>query len=570
MADWKIKIEKSTREKSDSGIFHPLVLEILKARGIKNEKDMKDFFESGYENLDNPEKIKSMDLATKRIAQAKEKKEKIAIFGDYDADGVTATALLFETLKNLGFEDVSTYIPDRQVEGYGMNKKALEYLKQININLIITVDCGISNEKEIKLAKEMGIDVIITDHHSIPENIPDAFCIINPHLIDSGFVSENLAGVGVAFKLAQALYKKIDPQKLDYLKWSLDIVAIGTIADCVPLTDENRILVKYGLLVLSKTRRVGLQELFKVGRIVIDENNIPDTHKVGFQIAPRINAAGRMDHASISYNLILEKDRVRSRNLALEVESKNQGRQKITAEIFREVQILAKNSFKNRKIIFAENPHWPVGVLGLVAGRITDEFKKPSAILQKQGTEFTGSLRSIPEVNIISLLRKCSGLIVKFGGHAQAAGVTVSQENITKFYEKLEKLIDEELDGKELKNDLEIDAEISCDEIDWSLINELKRMEPFGEGNEEPVFLIKNMSITDYKVCGNGSKHLKLLLKSDERSPKVFDSIGFGLVGKFSDIKVGDKIDIVFNLKEDHWNGNKKIQLNLIDLKKAA
>jgi single-stranded-DNA-specific exonuclease len=567
MPSWKIKIKNMPLKKDASEKYHPFVLELLKNRGIEKEPDIMNFFESGYESLGNPFDISDMKNAVARIKEAKEKNEKIVIFGDYDADGVTATALIYETLENLGFKNISVYIPDRQAEGYGINEKALENLKNLKTDLIITVDCGISNWREIKKAKELGMEIIITDHHMIPEKIPEALFIINPHIPNSGFQSKGLAGVGVAFKLAQALFEEMNPDGRDYLKWMLDIVGIGTIADCVPLLGENRILVKYGLLVLSKTRRVGLQEMFKVGRIAIDENNVPDTHKVAFQIAPRINAAGRLDHASVSYNLILEKDRAKARVLALEVESKNQERQKITSEIFREVQILAKNAFGDKNLIFAENPHWPVGILGLVSGKITDEFKKPSVILQKQENEYVGSLRSIPEINIIEALKECSDLIEKFGGHAQAAGVTISPKNIEKFYEKLALVIDKKLDGKERVSELEIDLEISPENIDWDFINELKKMEPFGQGNPEPVFLMKSMTIMDLRVCGNGSKHQKLSLKGSDGSPKIFDSIGFGFGNKFPDLKNGDKIDIVFNLKEDDWNGNKKIQLNLIDLK---
>lgn len=570
MADWKIK-NTEKYNKDNPGKYHPIIFELLKNRGISEGEAIKDYFEHNYENLADPNEISGMEKAVERIARAKKNSpeggEKIAVFGDYDADGVTATALIYETLENLGFKNISVYIPDRQAEGYGINEKALKYLKEQEISLIITVDCGISNWKEIEKSKSLGIDVIITDHHATPEKIPKAFSVINPNIPDSGFRSKDLAGVGVAFKLAQALYKKIDPGKTDQLKWMLDIIGIGTIADCVPLLGENRILAKYGLLVLSKTRRIGLQEMFKVGRITVDENNVPDAHKVAFQIAPRINAAGRMDHASISYNLILEKDRTKARNLALEVESKNQERQKITGEIFREVQIIAENVFKNKNFIFAKNEHWPVGILGLVAGKITDEFKKPSMILQKQESEYVGSLRSIPEVNIIETLKECSDLIERFGGHAQAAGVTISHNNISEFCEKISQLIDKKIDGKEIITALKIDLEIMPEDINWELMAELKKMEPYGIGNEEPVFMAKNMIVMDYRICGNGSKHLKLSLKGKSKSPKIFDSIGFGFGDKFPNLKNGDKIDIVFNLKEDNWNGNKKIQLNLVDLK---
>ncbi|HRY82897.1 MAG TPA: single-stranded-DNA-specific exonuclease RecJ [Candidatus Moranbacteria bacterium] len=546
--------------------YNPIVLQLLQNRGLEKIEEIEKYFDFDYEkDLGDPSQISGMEKAVERISKAKE--EKIAIFGDYDADGVSASALIYETLTNLGFKNIICYIPDRQLEGYGMNENAIDYLQKEKVNLIITVDSGITNVSEVEKAKELGMDVIITDHHHAPEILPKAHAIINPNIPNSGFIFKDLAGVGVAFKLAQGLYQKIAPEKKDQLKWLLDLVALGTIADCVALISENRILVKYGLLVLSKTKRAGFQEIFKVGRIDISENNIPDTRKIAFQLAPRINAAGRMDHANAAYKLLIEKEGAVARVLALELESKNQNRQKITSEIFREVQILAENSFKDRKFIFAENEHWPVGILGLVAGKITDEFQKPSMIMQRQEKEFVGSLRSVPEINIVEIIEKCSDMLIKFGGHSQAAGVRVRHENIEKFCEKISKLVEEELAGKEITLNLEMDAEITADDIDWELISDLKKMEPFGMGNEQPVFCVKNMQVVDLKIVGNGSKHLKLALKGEGKSPKIFEAIGFSLAEKFPQIKKDDKIDIVFNLEEDEWNGNKKMQLKLIDIK---
>lgn len=537
-------------------------------RGINQEADIEKYFKADYEtDISDPFLFSDMEKAVARIARAKEKKEKVAIYGDYDADGVTATALLFESLEKLGLENVIVYIPDRQLEGYGMNMEAVEYLRQEKVDLIITVDCGITSHEEIKKAGKLKMDVIITDHHHVPLTLPGALAIINPNLKGCQYPEKNLAGVGVAFKLAQALYEKMNPKEAEQLKWLLDLAAIGTVADCVPLLGENRVLAKYGLIVLSKTKRKGLLEMFKVGRISISEDDLPDTHKISFQVAPRINAAGRMDHASISYKLILEKDPVKARDMALEVESKNQSRQKITGEIMREARAIAENSFKNKKFIFAENEHWPVGLLGLVAGKIADEFNKPALILQKQEKEFVGSLRSIPQVNIIEILEKCSDLLIKFGGHAQAAGVRVAYSQIEKFYVKFGQLIEDQLEGKDISPQIEIDMEIGAEDINWELLGQIKKMEPFGEGNEEPVFLAKNMMVENLRVVGNGSKHLKLAIRAKDASPKIFDGIGFGLGDKFPNLKNGDGIDIVFNLQEDEWNGNKKIQLKLIDLK---
>lgn len=569
--NWKIKDENNSLKNISGGKLHPVVLKLLAGRGIVKEEDIEKYFRFDYEkDLADPFAISGMEKAVARIIAAKNKNEKIAIFGDYDADGVTASAVLFETFSMLGFGALPCYIPDRQTEGYGLNEKALEYLYGQGIKLIITVDCGITNVSETEKAKNLGMDVIITDHHHAPEILPAALAIINPNVPNSGFEFKYLAGVGVAFKLAQALTEKMAPEKTEQLKWLLDLAAIGTIADCVPLLGENRLLAKYGLVVLSKTRRPGLLEMFKVGRIDISENNVPDAHKVAFQIAPRINAAGRMDHANTAYKLLMEKKPTVARDLAIELEGKNQERQKITAEIFREVEILANNSFRDRKFIFAENAHWPVGVLGLVAGKITEAFRKPTAIFQHQTDRLVGSLRSIPEVNIIETLQECRGQLIKFGGHAQAAGVSVAVEQAEKFYEKMSVLIEKQLLGKTILPAIEIDAELTVEDIDWELANDLKKMEPFGVGNEEPVFLAKDMIVVEAKIVGNGQKHWKLSLRGENEAPKIFDAIGFSLVERFPDLKINDKLDIVFNLAEDEWNGNKKLQLKLIDLKRVA
>ncbi|HEX7586381.1 MAG TPA: single-stranded-DNA-specific exonuclease RecJ [Patescibacteria group bacterium] len=574
---WKIKSDPhSDREMlawqealAEKGKNYSLiVLQLLKNRGIRDEKEIDSFFRFDYEkDIPDPFLFSDMEKAVSRVIQAQEKKEKIAVFGDYDADGVTATALMIQALEGLGFNGVVPYIPDRQIEGYGMNNAAVDFLEKKGVTLVITVDCGITGIEEVARAKKTGIDVIITDHHHVPNKLPEALAIINPHQKNSLYPFHELSGVGTAFKLAEALYYKMKPKEKEQLKWFLDLVAIGTIADCVPLLGENRILVKYGLIVLAKTKRAGLLEMFKVGRIAIDENNLPDTQKVAFQISPRINAAGRMDHASMSFNLIMEKNIAKARELALEVEDTNQNRQKITGEIVREVRALAENSFKEKKLIFASSEHWRVGILGLIAGKIADEFRKPTAIFQKQDAEFAGSFRSIPQVNIIEALEECSELLIKFGGHSQAAGVRVAEDKMEKFYEKLSGIIESELSGKEMTPEIEIDMEIKLQDISWDLAADIKKMEPFGEGNAEPVFLAKDVVIEEMKIVGNGNKHIKMTLRSKEGGPKIFDAIGFGMGEKFFGLKSGDSIQTVFNLQEDAWNGNKKMQLKLIDLK---
>jgi single-stranded-DNA-specific exonuclease len=569
---WKIKDKITGLVFENNKKYSQLMLGLLAERGLSEELAIEEFFSPNYSaGVHDPFLFTGMKTAVSRIVEAKKKKEKIGIFGDYDADGVTATAVIFETLRRLGFSEMEVYIPDRQTEGYGMNTEAIKKLQASGVSLIITVDCGITNVEEVAFANENNVDVIITDHHYVLKDLPAAVAVINPHMVpstrDCGYPFPDLAGVGVAFKLAEALYQEIDPKNKEQLKWLLDLVAIGTIADCVPLLGENRILTKYGLVVLSKTRNVGLLEMFKVGKIVIDENNVPDTQKVAFQIAPRINASGRMNHASASYNLIVAEQTVLARDMALEVEASNQKRQKITKEIVREVKAIAENLFKNKKLVFAFNEHWQVGILGLIAGKISSELNKPTAVFQKREKEFVGSFRSIPSVNIIEALEKCSELLIRYGGHSQAAGVRVLPENMDKFYEKMLEIIEIELQGKDISPQLEIDAEISPEQVSWELLEEIKQMEPFGQGNKEPIFLLKNMLVEDFRVVGNGSKHLKLSLRAKQGSPKILESIGFGLGEKFPELQKNNTVDVVFNLQQDEWNGNKKMQLNLIDLK---
>jgi single-stranded-DNA-specific exonuclease len=564
--NWKIK-EKIKSDKIDLPKIHPVILNILSERGIDTAEKINNFFCPSYEKgLWDPFLFSDMKKAVKRIAEAKEKKELVAIFGDYDADGVTASAILKETLDSLEIESV-VYIPDRKLEGYGMNLSAVEELKKRNVKLIITVDCGITNYEEVEKANGYKIDVIITDHHHVPNKIPRAYAVINPHQKNSGYPFPNLAGVGVAFKLVEAIFQKFFPEKREQLKWILDLVSIGTVADCVELKEENRVMVKFGLIVLSKTRRLGLLELFQVGKFQVDENNVADAHKISFQIAPRINAAGRMDHANTAFNLIRETDRVKARDLALDLEGNNQKRQKETARIVDEIRILANNMFKSKKFIFAVSEHFPTGIVGLVAGKIADEFNKPTAVLNKGEKESAGSFRSIPQVNIIEAIEKCADLLVKFGGHSQAAGVTVKNENANAFFEKLSQIIEEELKDKDVTPVLEIDMEIFPKDLDFELAESLQKFEPFGQGNEEPVFLMKNLIVEELRKVGNGEKHLKLSLKATDGTPKIFEAIGFNMTNGFSHLKIGDKADFIFTICEDNWNGNKKIQLKLIDLK---
>ncbi|EKE18904.1 MAG: hypothetical protein ACD_9C00201G0002 [uncultured bacterium] len=547
--------------------LHPLVAKILFSRGLQSEKELQQFISPNYEtDFIDPFLFHDMEKVVERIEQAREKKEKVVIFGDYDADGITASAILKETFDELGI-DSFVYIPNKHTEGYSINSDSIDLFKQKDVSLIITVDCGITSISEVEKAKSLGIDVIITDHHHVPESVPAALAIINPHQQNCGYPFGELAGVGVAFKVVQAIFQKLLPEKMQMSKWMLDLVAIGTIADCVPLVGENRLFVKYGLVVLSKTRRTGLHELFTVGRIIIDENAIPDTKKVSFYIAPRINAAGRIDHANLAYNLIVEKDVVCARDFALELEASNTQRQKVTEKIVDEVKILAENMYKDKKFIFAVGEHFSIGVVGLVAGKIVQKFNKPTAIFQKGDGESKGSFRSIPQINIIETIGECKELLVRHGGHSQAAGVTVKNENLEKFYEKMNALIEQKLEGIDLAEEISIDGELRSEDIDFDLVEDLEKLKPYGEGNAEPVFIIKNLVVREKRIIGNGNKHIKLFLTPSDGSPKIFEAISFNGYEKFEHVSADNRVEILCNVQKDEWNGNKKIQLTLVDLK---
>lgn len=569
MTKWKLREDQGEISVGSNKISEVLT-GLLRKRGIIEAKAQESFLFPDYvRDVHDPFSFVQMEKVVARIDLAKQCKEKIFIFGDYDADGITSSAILREVLLLLGVE-VEVYIPDKKTEGYSMNIKAVEFFARQGAKLIITVDCGITSIKEVQRAKELGMDVIITDHHHVPEILPEAYAIINPHMKDSGYPFAELAGVGVTFKVVQALFAKLLPEQKQQEKWMLDLVAIGTVADCVPLVDENRVLVKYGLVVLGKTRRAGLKELFKVGRMVIDEQNMPDARKISFQIAPRINAAGRIDHANLAYNLVIEQDPVLARDFALELEDTNTRRQKMTEIVSNEIKTLAENMFKEKKFIFALGENFPVGVVGLVAGKIASQFNKPTIVLQKGATESVGSLRSIPQVNIIEAVEKCAHLLKRFGGHAQAAGLTVSNEKLDDFYKALDAVIEQELVGKDLSLEIEVDAKLNSADIDFLLVDELEKMRPFGEGNAEPVFLLEKMKVHEMRIVGNGSKHAKILLQPRDGSPKLLDAISFNAKEETLHLKVGEEVDVLFSLQSDEWNGNKKIQLNLIDLRKTT
>ncbi|MCK5466417.1 single-stranded-DNA-specific exonuclease RecJ [Candidatus Parcubacteria bacterium] len=599
--------------------FTEVVLQLLWDRNLKTQEQIDEFFNPDYEtDLHDPYLMKDMKKAVKRIYEAIEKNEKILVYGDYDVDGITSSAIVVNTLIELksaiskiekakAREFIKIYIPDRETEGYGLNKKAIEKAKENKTDLIITVDCGISSAAEIETANKLGIDVIITDHHHPPEKIPKALAVINPKQKNCKYPFKELAGVGVAFKVAQALIKNLEnynsekskskkPQatshKLNsgFEKWLLDLVVLGTVADCVGLIGENRTLSKYGLLVINKTKRIGLKKLVSMAGLVTRENGnvqkkkIIDTTAISFILAPRLNAAGRMDHANTSYQLLIAESETQAEELVSKLEKNNYKRQQLTEKIIQETKSrIGKYKTALPKIIIESDPEWKIGVVGLVAGKLADEYARPFLILRESEDESAGSGRSILKFNLIKAIEKCKDTLINFGGHSQAAGLKIKNSNLEKFRKKINSIADEILKEDDLVPFVEIDFEINHEQINWQLIDEIEKFKPFGQENKNPVFVVKKLEVHEVRSVGNGNSHLKLCFKAilEDKSVKYFPAIAFRL-GKLAEempacpaggpdgkpgLRWGDIVDVVFQLEINEWNGNRELQMNVLDLK---
>jgi single-stranded-DNA-specific exonuclease len=411
------------------------------------------------------------------------------------------------------------------------------------------------------------METIVIDHHHVPEVLPAAFAIINPKLPADTYPFRELCGAGTSFKVATALYRRLMPERVEELKWLLDIAAIGTVADVMPLIGENRVIVKYGLIVLQKTRRPGLIEMYAVGRIPIDDRHAPDARMIAFQIAPRINAASRMAHAETAHELLATKDRVRARVLALELESYNVARQKVSQIAAENVRAVAELKFRDEKFVVAIGPEFPLGVVGLVAGKVAHEIGKPTGVFQQGEETSTGSFRSIPGFSIIEALEECSDLFEKFGGHEQAAGLTIRNERIDAFLDRFGNIVRERLKDVETVPELSIDAELHPEDVTLDLVRTLSDLAPFGEGNPEPVFRLSGLEIEEARTVGKEGKHWKLSLGHPAfRSP--IDAVGWSLVGPHPDLGPGHRLEVVCQIEENAWNGRTVLQLKLLDVRR--
>lgn len=547
--------------------IHPVILQLLYNRDLSEEKEIDQFLNPNYEqDMFDPFLFKDMKKAVARIFKAIEQKEKIVIHGDYDADGVSSAVILFDILKTLG-ADSSVYLPHREREGYGLKKETVEKFATQGIKLIITCDCGISNKEEVALAYSLALDVIITDHHEPPSQLPSALAILNPRVKGETYPFKELAGSGVAFKLACALIKKSKNNKFSrgFEKWILDVVAIGTVADIVALRGENRTLVKFGLIVLEKTKRPGLKALLE---IINNHKRKIDTFSISFQIAPRINAAGRMDHALLAFQLLTAKTQEEAKRLARKLQFNNQERQRITEIIVSEVKTQIGEITAEQKVIIAKGQQWPAGIIGLVAGKIADEFYRPVLILTEQNGTVTGSGRSIREFNIVKALEKTQIYCERWGGHSQACGFTLKRVDLTeKFQEDFEKIAYAELAQLELYPFLEIESEVKLSDVTWDFYELLAQFPPFGEQNPKPLFVTVGAQVTGWQRVGVDGQHLKLMLnQADGESHKT---IGFNQGELSSQITIGDLLDVVFELGANEWNGKRELELKIIDFKKS-
>lgn len=543
---------KSTYNVSD------IMAKLLISRDIEF-KDIDMFLNGTIDDLYDPYDIKDMEKIVERIDIAIKRNEKICIYGDYDVDGITSITIMYKFLTKLGL-DIMYYLPDRLVEGYGINNNALAEIKESGVTLIITVDCGITAIDEIEYAKKLGLDVCITDHHECTDKLPNAYAVVNPKRKDDKSKFKMLAGVGVAFKCLMAISKRYNLPKESYLKY-LDIVSIGTISDIVPLVGENRIISKYGLKMMEKTKNLGLKELLKI----VNYKDI-DSMMVSFGMAPRINACGRMGNASAAVKLLLETDSQKAEKIAVELDELNQERKNVESLIFNQaLELIEKENLENKNSIVLYNSSWHNGVIGIVASRLVNMYYKPVILLTKEHGFIRGSGRCPAGFSLYDALGECKDLLIQFGGHELAAGLSIKEENIEAFIKKFEEAVEsrKETISEQIIN---IDSIISRRNLNAQIIKDIRFLKPYGQSNQVPIFLYKGLKVAAIRTIKD-DKHLKLVLK-DDRS--LIDAVGFSLGARRDEIRIGDKIDVVANVELNSYNTPKTIQLVIQDFKKSV
>ena len=550
------KLEKIEQISKQFNISN-LVSTILVNRGLEDEKEIEKYLSPTRKDFYDPYLMPDMQIAVDRIIEAINNKEKIIIYGDYDVDGITSSTVLKKFLVERGAETVDIYIPNRLNEGYGLNKEAIKKITDKKYNLMITVDCGISGVEEINYANSFGLQTIITDHHEQAEIIPNALAVIDAKRKDNKYPFNQLAGVGVVFKLIQAISIALNLDEKEFLKY-LDIVCVGTISDIVPLVDENRVIAKLGLKLIQVTKNVGLRQLINT----IGYNKI-DSACVSFGLAPRINACGRLGRQEEALNLFLTDSVEEANNIATRLNEYNKLRQDTEKKIFDEVSEIIKKE-ENKPCIILAKENWHHGIIGIVASKVTEMYFKPTILICLEGEIGKGSGRSIPGFDMYEALTACSKHIKKFGGHSMAIGINVNRNEFSRFKQELEKFA--------LKSNIDkivpiihVDQEVSLKNLTKKAVDELSLLEPFGELNKMPLFLFKNLKILSIRALTDG-KHLKLTLKDDN---VIIDAIGFNMGELASEYLIGNKIDIIGNLEINKFNNLESIQITLKDIRKS-
>jgi single-stranded-DNA-specific exonuclease len=552
---------------------HPLLLQVLYNRGLRAADEVKAFLATGDPVTENPYRLRDMAPAVTRIVRAIEREEIICVYGDFDADGVCATALLVTALQAAGGR-VGPYIPNRVDEGYGLNVEAITQIAA-KAQLMVTVDCGIRSVQEAAHAMRLGLDVIVTDHHSVGPELPPALAVINPRRKDCPSKFDRLAGVGVAYRLAQAVLRAVAQQRWSDLNRDqaagleerlLDLVALGTVADMMPLLGENRSLVQRGLAQLNRARRPGLETLMAHADL---RPGAVDTMAISFRLAPRINAAGRLAHASLAYQLLRTQDPTQAYSLTTELEALNQQRRRLTLDAQQEAeQQLMPQLAHNLALLVVRSPRIPSGIVGLVAGKLVDRYYRPAVVIEEGEEEARGSARSIAEFNITQALDELRHLLVRHGGHALAAGFTIKSAHLAEFTQALAGIAQQRLSGySDLRPTLHIDADVPFDALNWGLQQQFARLEPTGQENPLPLLLCRNLRIREARQVGGG-KHLRLIVDKGPAGA-VMDAVAFSQGEWGNHLSQGSRIDAVFHLEANEWDGRQRLQLNIQDLRPA-
>lgn len=556
---WNIKkvnedyVKRIMKEYNVSEVMAKLLIN----RNIEFE-DIGEFLNGNLELLKDPYLMKDMDKFVDRVDIAIKNKEKICIYGDYDVDGITSITIMYKFLTEIG-ADVKYYLPDRLVEGYGINNNALSEIKKDGTKLVITVDCGITAVEEVEFAKKIGLDICITDHHECSDVLPDAIAIINPKQKDDKYPFKMHAGVGVAFKCLTAITKRYGLDDNMYLKY-LDIVAIGTISDIVPLVDENRIISKYGLKQMAQTENIGLKALLKI----INYKDM-DSIMVSFGMAPRINACGRMGNARIAVSLLLESDPKKANDIALKLDELNTERQLVEKNIFEEaLDMIQKNNIDNKSSIVLYNENWHNGVIGIVASRLVNIYYKPVILLTKEHDVIRGSGRCQIGFSIYDALTECKDTLIQFGGHELAAGLSILEENIQKFTDEFEEVATKR--SKDLKEQIiDIDMQVTRNDMSGKIIRDISMLKPFGQSNSVPLFIYKGLKVVAIRTIKD-DKHLKLTLQDDK---SLIEGIAFSQGARRDELMIGNKVDVVGNIEVNTFNTPKTIQIVIQDFKKS-